>query len=350
MGDALSEKLSLYSNSNNSYLIQEGLKDLLIIQIQIVIEIDIDLDFDFDSKKRSLCLKKKNTDSRVRFISALTLRNYSKRTIQSYVGWVFDLARYYMRAPSELSRNELQAFLYHLVLERNLSPSTCNVAINALRLYYQLIEGVPRDQLGLMLPRPRNGWRLPSVLSTREVERLIAHAQQPHHRTFLMTVYGTGMRLAEATNLRYCHIDSDRMQIRVQAGKGNKDRYTVLSPALLLELRAHWKRHGCTDWLFPAMRGEGPMCVATGQYAYKTAVRRAGIKKDGGIHLLRHSFATHLLEGGMNLVVIQRLLGHADLHTTARYLHVSSKGIENWCSPLDLIELSIPPIMDGAPG
>jgi site-specific recombinase XerD len=277
------------------------------------------------------------------------LRNYSKRTIQSYVGWIFDLARYYMLPPSQLSRDQLQAFLYHLVLERNLSPSTCNVAINALRLYYQFIEGVARDQLGLMLPRARTGWRLPEVLSMQEVERLIAQARQPHHRTFLMTVYGTGMRLAEATNLRACHIDSDRMQIRVEAGKGNKDRYTVLCPALLKELRTHWKRHGCTDWLFPAKDGHGPMCVATGQYAYKVAAKYAGITKRGNIHLLRHSFATHLLEGGMNLAVIQRLLGHADLHTTARYLHISSRAMEGWRSPLDLIELSIPPSMDGAP-
>lgn len=279
----------------------------------------------------------------------MNLRRYSPKTIASYVDRVFDLARYYMRAPSELSRDELQGYLYHLAFERNLSASTCNVAINALRLYYQLVEGVPRDQLGLILPRPRTGWRLPQVLSVEEVERLIAHAAQPHHRSFLMLVYGTGMRLAEACNLRACHIDSDRMQIRVEGGKGNKDRYTVLSPALLTELRAHWKRHGCTDWLFPSQDGYGPMCTASGQYAYKAAAKRAGITKTGGIHILRHSFATHLLEGGMNLVVIQRLLGHADMHTTARYLHVSAKGMEGWRSPLELIELKIPPSMPGAP-
>ena len=136
-----------------------------------------------------------------------------------------------MLPPAQLSSDQLQAFLYHLVLERKLSPSTCNVAINALRLYYQLVEGVPRDQLGLMLPRARTGWRLPEVLSMQEVERLIAHARQPHHRTFLMTVYGAGWRLAEAINLRARHIDSDRMQIYIEAGKGNKDRYTVLSSA-----------------------------------------------------------------------------------------------------------------------
>ncbi len=254
-----------------------------------------------------------------------------------------------MRPPSELTRDELQGFLYHLVIERNLSSSTCNVTINALRLYYEQVEGIARDQLALMLPRPRTGWRLPEVLSVEEVERLIAHAWQSHHRTFLMTVYGTGMRLAEAAHLRGRHIDSDRMQIRVEAGKGNKDRYTILSPALLLELRAHWKRHGCTDWVFPAKNNDGPMCVATGQYAYKTAAKRAKITKNGCIHLLRHSFATHLLEGGMNLVVIQRMLGHADLHTTARYLHVSNKGMESWRSPLDLIELAIPASMEGAP-
>lgn len=255
-----------------------------------------------------------------------------------------------MCPPSEWSQDQLQAFLYHMSIERKCAPSTCNVAINAMRLYYQLVEGLPRDQLELMLPRPRTGWRLPEVLSIQEVERLIANARQPHHRTFLMTVYGTGMRLAEAANLRARHIDSNRMQIRIEAGKGNKDRYTVLSPALLEELRRHWKRHGCTDWVFPSKNRYGAMCVATGQYAYKVAAKKAGITKNGCIHLLRHSFATHLLEGGMNLVVIQRLLGHADLHTTARYLHVSSKGMEGWRSPLDLIELAIPPSMEGAPG
>ena len=231
-----------------------------------------------------------------------------------------------MRAPSQLKHEELQAYLYHLAFERNLSASTCNVAINALRLYYQLVEGVPRDQFHLMLPRPRSGWRLPEVLSVEEVEQLIACAAQPHHRTFLMLVYSTGMRLAEAVNLRACHIDSKRMQIRVVAGKGNKDRYTVLAPAMLLELRAHWKRHRCTDYLFPAKDGYGPMCVATGQYAYKAAAKKAAITKQGNVHLLRHSFATHSLEGGMNLAVIQRLLGHADLHTTARYL----EPVPNW--------------------
>lgn len=281
---------------------------------------------------------------------ALTLRRYSKRTVESYVSRMYDLARYYMRAPCGLNHDELQAYLYHLAYERNLSASSCNVAINALRSYYQLVEGVPRDQLRLMLPRPRSGWRLPEVLSVEEVERLFAHAPQSHHRTFLMLVYGTGMRLAEAIHLRGRHIDSDRMQIRVEAGKGDKDRYTVLSPALLAELRRHWKRHDCTDWLFPSKNGHGPACVATGQYAYKRAAKLAGITKKGGIHLLRHSFATHMVEGGVNLAVVQRLLGHADLHTTARYLHLSKRGLDNWKSPLDLIVPNIPPGMQGAPG
>lgn len=278
------------------------------------------------------------------------MRNYSRRTIKSYVDYVYDLARYYMLAPSKLNKDQLQAYLYHLAYERNLAPSTCNVAINALRSYYHLVEDVPRDSLSLMLPRPRTGWRLPEVLSTEEVERLIANASQPHHRMILMIAYGTGMRLSEIMNLRARHIDSDRMQIRVEAGKGNKDRYTLLSEVLLAELRLHWERHKCTDWLFPAKEGYGPACPASGQYAFKVAAKRAGITKEGSIHLLRHSFATHLLEGGMSLVVIQRLLGHADLHTTARYLHVTNRAQENWCSPLDLIELQIPPSMEGAPG
>lgn len=212
---------------------------------------------------------------------ALTLRRYSGRTIESYVGRIHDLARYYMRPPSELNSDELQAYLYHLAYERKLSASSCNVAINALRLYYQLVEGIPRDQFTLMLPRPRSGWQLPEVLSVEEVERLIAGAPKPHHRTFLMLVYGTGMRLSEAIHLRARHIDGDRMQIRIEAGKGAKDRYTVLSPVLLKELRVHWKRHGCRDWLFPSKDGYGPACIATGQYAYKVPKKRARASNPG---------------------------------------------------------------------
>jgi site-specific recombinase XerD len=260
---------------------------------------------------------------------------------------VTGLARYYGRSPSELNKEQLHGYLYHLAVERNVATSTCNVAINALRLYYELMDGVARKDLQLCLPRPRTAWKLPQVLSIAEVERVLNSCQKAAHRSFLMTVYATGMRLSEATHLRGCHIDSERMQIRVVGGKGNRDRYTLLSPRLLGELRAHWRRHKCRDWVFPGHDRTQAQSVATGQYAYKMAAARAGISKQGGIHILRHSFATHLLEGGQNLVVIQRLLGHADLHTTSRYLHLSTRGQEHWQSPLDLLELRIPADLEG---
>lgn len=211
------------------------------------------------------------------------------------------------------------------------------MAINAVRLYWDLILEVPREELAVKIPRPRTGWKLPQVLSVEEVDRLIGSARRERHRVFLMTAYATGMRVGEAVRLRARHIDADRRQIRVEGGKGNKDRYTLLSPALLGELRAHWKREGLKDWLFPAKDGNGPMNVASGQYAWKVAASRSALKKTGGIHLLRHSFATHLLDNGVNLAVIQQLLGHADLHTTARYLHLSQRGRDGWRSSLDLL-------------
>lgn len=248
-----------------------------------------------------------------------------------------DLAAYHGRSPAQLRPEEVQAWLYHLVIERKLAWSTCNVAINAVRKFWVLILGVPREQLTVMIPRPRSGWKLPQVLSVEEVERLLKAARKPHHRTFLMTVYATGLRVGEAVELRARHIDSERGQIRVDSGKGKKDRYTLLSPGLLAELRAHWRREQLSDWLFMGRYGQGPMSVAAGQYMYKAAAQRAGIAKTGGIHLLRHSFATHLLDNGVNLAVIQRLLGHAHLHTTARYLHLSRRGQESWRSSLDLL-------------
>ncbi|MDG1667733.1 MAG: tyrosine-type recombinase/integrase [Opitutae bacterium] len=159
-----------------------------------------------------------------------------------------------------------------------------------------------------MLPRPRSGWHLPEVLSNYSLRASAA----PLH-----LVYITAMGLAEAVNLQACHINNKPMQIRAVAGKGTRDRYTVLAPAMIIKLRVHRKRQGCTDYLFPAKDGYGPMCEATSQYAYKITTKRAEITKQGNVHLLRYSFATHSLEGDMNLTVIQHLLRYGDLHTTA---------------------------------
>jgi site-specific recombinase XerD len=174
-----------------------------------------------------------------------------------------------------------------------------------------------------------------------EVERLLlVGCRQPRHRTFLATVYAAGLRLNEACHLRLCDIDSARMQMRVVQGKGRKDRYTLLSPKLLEELRTYWRLYRPAHWLFPSPRDlQRPLCDGTAQHMYYLAVERAGLPRKGGIHCLRHSFATHLLEAGVEITVLQRLLGHSYLVTTAGYLHVRQERLAQIKSPLELIDL-----------
>jgi site-specific recombinase XerD len=291
------------------------------------------------------------TTLRSQFIRELTLRGSSPRTIESYVSYVAALAKHYGQSPDRLTDEQIKAYLFGLHTKRKLSASTINVAVNALRSFYRLVLHRSLEEVTHAMPRPKQPVRRPRVYSVAEVERLlVAGCRFPRDRAFLATVYAAGLRLNEGCHLRVADIDSARMQIRVVLGKGQKDRYTLLSPKLLAELRGYWQ--WCRPprpWLFPSPHDpQQPLPDGTAQKFFERAVARAGLPRKGGIHSLRHSFATHLLEAGVEITVLQRLLGHNHLSTTARYLHVRTERLAQIHSPLELIDLRQVPVVPRA--
>ncbi len=281
------------------------------------------------------------TTLRQNFIRELVIRGMSPRTVDAYVKAVAAVANHYHQPPDRLSDEQLKDYLLYLAQERKLAPGSLNVAVSGLRAFYDWVLQRPECGLWRALPHSRKAVRRPQVMDVSEVERLLTvGCAHPKHRAFLMTVYGAGLRLGEACRLEPRHIDSARMQIRVEQGKGRKDRYTLLSPRLLEELRAYWRMFRPGQWLFPASRDASqPMDGNMGQKIYYGAVARAGLPKKGGIHCLRHSFATHLLESGVEITIVQRLLGHNALSTTANYLHVRRERLAQVQSPLQLLDL-----------
>lgn len=279
---------------------------------------------------------------RQQLIQELVLRGCSPRTQEAYVSGVYQLTKYYHRPPDQLSDQQLKDYLFYLATVRKLSASSRNQATSALRFFYTHVLHRPVDFLTRVLPRPQEPVRRPQVFSVGELEQLFTvGCPHPRHRAFLMTVYGAGLRLNEACHLQTEHLLSERQQIRVVQGKGQKDRYTLLSPRLLEELRAYWKCFRPEHWLFPASRNPlQPMIDCTGQRIFYGAVARAGLPVKGGIHSLRHSFATHLLEAGVEITIVQRLLGHTSLATTSTYLHVRQERLAQIAGPLQLLDLS----------
>ena len=278
------------------------------------------------------------SELRRRMDDDMLARGFADRTRESYLWAVTGLARFYRRSPDQISDEEIQAYVVHLLRDRQLSWSTCNIVVSGLRFFYHIT--LKRDRTTFSSPSPRQSGKLPIVLSREEVQRLLTHAANQKHRTMLMTAYAAGLRLSEVLHLHVPDIDSAQMTIRVVQGKGGKDRYTVLSTRLLEALRAYWKVERPPDWLFPA-RGKGParpMDPSSLQKAYLTAKRRAGLTKPGGIHTLRHCFATHLLESGVDLHTIQRVLGHGHLSTTTRYFQLTRHTQTGPGSPLDLLD------------
>lgn len=266
----------------------------------------------------------------------MAIRGLAYRTRETYVESVAKLAKYYGRGPDQISEAEVQRYLLHLLEERKLAHSSCNVVCSALEFFYRTT--LKRRETEFCLPRPKVPARLPQILSREEVALLIEKTTHLKHRALLMTTYGGGLRLLEACRLKVADIDSDRMTIRVEQGKGAKDRYTLLSPRLLVELRRYWLVYRPSLWLFPSKDAEHPISDATVQKIFYAAKDRAGITKQGGIHALRHAFATHLLEAGVDVHTIQRLMGHGSLSTTARYFHLAQKHLSGTASPLELLE------------
>lgn len=281
------------------------------------------------------------TTLRQQFIRELVIRGTSPRTQESYVAAIYGLARHYHKAPDQISDEQLKDYMFYLAQERKLAPASLNLTNCALRSFYQLVLQRPVEKVRLSLPWVARAIHRPRVYSVEELEKLLTvGCPHPKHRAFLMTVYGAGLRLNEACHLKPAHIDSARMQLRVEQGKGRKDRYTLLSPRLLQELRSYWKICRPSVWLFPAPRNpRQPILDGTAAKIFQRALQRAGLPNKGGIHSLRHSFATHLLEAGVEITVVQRLLGHSSISTTVTYLHVRHERVAQIQSPLQLLDL-----------
>jgi site-specific recombinase XerD len=269
-------------------------------------------------------------------IDAMTVRGFAPATHESYIAAVRALAKHYRRSPDELSVQEVEAYLVHMVTKRGLSASTCNVAANAFKFLYHVTLG--RDSMAFAVPAPKQPQRLPEILSREEVARLIAAPRNPKHRLLLATTYAAGLRVSEAVRLRVSDVDRDRMTLRVEQGKGRKDRVLPLSRKLLEQFGAYWKTEPPRQWLFPARRSIRHVDITVAQKVFTEAKLRTGIQKHGGIHALRHAFATHLIESGADVPTVQRLLGHRSVSTTMRYFHLSQARLAAIRSPFDLLD------------
>jgi len=284
------------------------------------------------------------TRLRQMMLDELERRNYSQTTRRAYLLGVEQFAKHFHRSPDKLKLTDIRDYQAYLFRARKLQPATVTVRLAALRFLFVAV--LKRPWTTAETPYPKRPDKLPIVLSQDEVARLIDAALTPLHRAVLMTLYATGLRRAELTRLKVTDIDTERMVIHVLGGKGRKDRNVMLSPKLLEELRQYWRglKHKPHTWLFPGGRWHGrieqPMSDKVVWYACEQAAQRAGIEKSVHPHTLRHSFATHLLEAGVDLRTIQLLMGHSDLKATTVYLHLSHRHLQATASPLDSLPLA----------
>ena len=278
------------------------------------------------------------TPLRQRMIEDMKLRNLSASTQDNYIRYVAGLARHFGKSPDLLGPREVRAYQLYLIKERGLCANSMTVVVCALRFFYRVTA--PRDWVVDEIPAPRQPRRLPVVLSPTEIAQFFDAVRHIKYRAILMTAYATGLRVSEITHLKARDIDSSRMTIRVDQGKGKKDRYVMLSPRLLKVLRIYWMTCRPRDWLFPGGKPDRPISVSSVDRVCKQARHDAGIKKRVTPHILRHSFATHLLESGTDLRIIQVLLGHTSPRTTARYTHVAVHNLQGTQSPFDTLPLA----------
>lgn len=276
------------------------------------------------------------TELRQRMVNDMMLRGMAEKTRTSYTQAVAGLAKLYRRSPDQITHDEVQAYLLHLIQERKLAWSTCNIAVHGLRFLFHTTLG--HDTVAFHIPGPRQRSTLPLILSRDEVRRILAAATDHQPHALLTTTSAAGLRVGEAVRLKITDLDGTRHTIRVEQGKGAQDRDTVRPPGLLVELRAYWRHERSAVWLFPRRDRATPLTVWQAQHMFYDAKRRAGITKRGGIHALRHATATHWLEAGVPLPTIQRLLGHRSLQATARYLHLAQVAGVAPGSPLDLLD------------
>jgi len=277
-------------------------------------------------------------------LEELQRRNFSQHTIRYYIRTVEDFARHFNRPPDRLGPRHIREYQAELFQKQKLSPGTVAIRLAALRFFY--IKTLKKSWSIAETPYPKKTRRLPTILSREEVAQLLHAARTQRERILLMTLYATGVRNAELTHLKATDIDSQRMVVHIRGGKGRKDRDVMLSPKLLTALRTLWRYYHrkSSTWLFPSnYRKDRPIDTKTVWYACQQAAKRAGIPKRVHPHLLRHCFATHLLEAGADLRAIQVLLGHQDLKETTIYLHLSQRHLNATASPLDSLLLNDKP-------
>lgn len=278
------------------------------------------------------------TPLRKRMMDEMQLGNYAPKTIRVYVYNVSRFALHFRKRPEVLGASHVREYLLHVVQERKAAWGTYKQELSALRFLYRHVLKRGDIVCDIRCPRPERP--LPVVLSQDEVRRFFAAIHSFKHRMILMTAYSAGLRISEVVGLRVSDIDSERMVIRVVHGKRRKDRYTVLSPLLLKMLRHYWWAARPVEYLFPGRSLAKPTVAGSVQRICQQARREAGLDKEVTPHTLRHSFATHLLESGTDLRVVQELLGHSSIRTTVRYTHVSTRLIAKTRSPLDLLQES----------
>ncbi len=281
------------------------------------------------------------TPLRQRMLEDMSIRNLAENTQSAYLQQVAAYSRYFGRSPDQLGPEEIRTYQLYLMAVRALTPSSICVATGALRFLYKVT--LKRTWAVEEIPMPKRPRKLPEILSPEEVMRFLDAIINHKHRAILMTAYAAGLRVSEATHLKVTDIDSQRMMLRVEQGKGMKDRYVMLSPRLLDVLRTYWKSARPTRWMFPGEVPGQPITREAVGLACQKARRDSGITKPITPHSLRHAFASHLLESGANLRTIQLLLGHRSLATTARYLKVATSTVCATASPFDLLPKFDPP-------
>jgi site-specific recombinase XerD len=282
------------------------------------------------------------TPLRQRFIEDMQLRGLAPTTQRSYLHYLTEYARYYNTRPDHLDLEAVRQYEIHLLKERQLSPQSVNTFLSSVQFFYTVTVDTPWDKQ--CFPRVRIPQTLPVVLDKEEVARFFDCVTGLKYRAALMLCYGAGLRIAEAAAVKVSDIDSKRMLIRVEQGKGKKDRYAMLSPRLLTVLRCYWRVRRPRIWLFPSWRENKHISVGSLSLACRDASKQCGLTKRITAHTLRHSFATHLLENGTDTRVIQVLLGHSRIDTTARYTKVSTHLIAGTTSPLDSLGVRPQPV------
>jgi integrase/recombinase XerD len=266
----------------------------------------------------------------------LLLKAYSPHTLKAYLSSVRHFVKYYMRSPQDMGEKEVRDFLLHLIRDRKASPATQDMYVNALKFLYTVT--LKRPEVVKDISHPKRPQTLPVILSPEEVLRIFEAIRSVKYKAIIATAYAAGLRVSEVCGLCIADIDSQRMRIHVRSGKGKKDRYVMLGESLLVLLRQYYKAaRPKGEYLFPGQKPHRPICTTSVSQVLRRVIRETGLTKRVTMHTLRHCFATHLLEAGTDIRILQVLLGHSSIRTTLRYTHITDRLIQKLVSPLDII-------------